>query len=67
MMVRFLHAQGYVRLPPLETPWAPWSYHTRKVSDCRPFLIMHREEVSQCMVATSTSTPATSTATLLAS
>ena len=23
-----------VRLPPLETPWTPWSYHIWQVSDC---------------------------------
>ena len=26
-----------VRLPPLETPWTPWSYQMRKVSDCCMF------------------------------
>jgi hypothetical protein len=25
---------SYVRLPPLETPLTPWSYHMWKVSDC---------------------------------
>ena len=26
-----------VRLPLLESPWTPWSYHIRKVSDCGSF------------------------------